>query len=156
MAKDKNKKKRQKVYKELSHERFLSQRQKMFLPNICYFAVTLLLFVILLIWDSPKVVFDDTSCVYAYLLIVIIAIPLISLGIIYFSKKTMHLLLTISLHTLSVLPLMYGFWFRYDGLKNCNSYHMLIIYFGYFIVFITMTTVFSKIRKNYLNYDDSL
>lgn len=156
MAKDKNKKKRQKVYKELSHERFIAQRQKMFLPNICYLAVTLLLFIILLIMDKPSVVFDKTSAMYAYLLIVIICIPIISLIIVYFSKKTMHLLLTISIHTLSIFPLLYGFWFKYDGLKSCSSYHMLVIYFGYFLVFLTMTTVFSKIRTKHLNYDDEI
>lgn len=156
MAKDKNKKKRQKVYKELSHERFINQRQKMFLPNICYFAVAFILFMILLILDKPSVVFDDTSRIYAFLLLVIVIVPLASLIIIFFAKKTIHLIITISMHSLTIVPLLYGFWFKYDGLKACSSYHMLVLYFMFFLVYITMTTVFNKIRNRYLNYDDEL
>lgn len=156
MAKDKNKKKRQNVYKELSHERFLNQKKKLYLPNICYLAVNVILFLILLIMDTPAVIFDNTSKFYSYLLLLIVAVPLVSIIIIYFSKSTKHLLVTMILHSLTIAPLLYGFWFKYEGLKECSSYHMLIFYFLYFLVYITMTTVFNKFRNKYLNFDDEL
>ncbi len=154
--KDPNKKKRKKVYEEMSRERFLLQRKKMYLPNMCYFLVTLLLFIILMIWDGPAVIFDETSSKFSYLLIAVIAVPLVSLAVVQWSNKTLHLLLTISLHTLTIIPLIYGFFIKYDDMKVCSSYHMLVIYFMFFIVYITMTTVFNKIRKNYLNSEESM
>lgn len=154
--KDPNKKKRQKVYEELSREKFLEQRKQMYLPNMCYFGVTLILFLILLIMDGPSVIFDETSAMFSYLLIAVISVPLISLAVIQWATKTLHLLLTMSLHTLTIIPLLYGFWIKYDEMKNCSSYHMLVFYFMYFFVYVTMTTVFNKIRKRHLNSEESM
>ena len=93
---------------------------------------------------------------FSILLLIICAVPVVSLIVIRLAVKTMHLLITITLHTLTVIPLIIGYWVKYDELKECSSYHMLIFYFLYFILFVVMTTVFNKIRKNYLNSAEEL
>lgn len=153
--KDPNKKARQKRYEEASRERFEFQRKKMYLPNMCYFLVTLILFLILMLLDGPSTIFDESSGQFSYMLLMIVAVPLVSLVIVKAATQTMHLLLSITLHALTIIPLIIGYLVKYEDMKNCSSYHMLIIYFMFFIVYVTMTTVFNNVRKKYLNSDEA-
>ena len=81
---DSRKKIRDKEFAEAGVHRFERQKKALYLPNIVCFAVEGILFLILLIMDTPSVVFDDSSRLFAILLLINALVPFISLIVIFF------------------------------------------------------------------------
>lgn len=145
---------REKQYIERSKLKFAKQQKALILPNLIAFAVSIILFIILMIMDTPEVIFDDSSKEFSILLLVNAFIPLISFIIVMFATKTTHLLITLALNQLCVIPLIIGYFVSYDEMKNCSSYHMLIFYFFYLIIYLAMTTFVFNVKSRLLSTDE--
>lgn len=139
---------REQQYKENSQRKFAEQRRISFKPNIICFIAEAILLIILMIWDSPAVVFDESSSLFMYMLIGMTAIPLINLFIIFIAKNTTYLLVAMSLNQLCIIPLIIGFLVKYDELNNCSSYHMLVMYFAFLIAYLAMTTSMFSLKSS--------
>ncbi len=128
-------------YIEAGKHKFAKQRKSLIIPNAVCFIVEAIMFLVLVILDTPQVVFDESSRLFAILLLINTLIPLISLLVVFFAKTTLHLLITISMHQACIITLIIGWLVKYEEMKNCSSYHMLIFYFLYVISWLAMTTV---------------
>lgn len=133
-------------YTEAGKHKFAKQRKSLIIPNTVCFIVEMIMFIILVIIDTPQVVFDESSRLFAILLLINTLIPLISLIIVALAKTTLHLLITISMHQACIITLIIGWLVKYDQMKNCSSYHMLIFYFFFVISWLAMTTVLFNVK----------
>ena len=147
--KDERKKIREKEYAEAGVHRFERQKKALYLPNIVCFAGEGILFLILLIMDTPSVVFDDSSRLFAILLLINALVPLVSLIVIFFAKSTIHLLITMSARQACIVTLIIGWLVKYEEMRDCSSYHMLIFYFFFIITWLAMTTALFNVKKQY-------
>ena len=150
MAKAKNPE-REKMYKENSSKKFAKQRAALIKPNAIDFIACTILFIILLIMDKPSVIFDETSSLFSVLLIINTLVPLVALIIVLFATKTTHLLMSVSLNQLCIVPLIIAYFMRYEELKNCSSYHMLIFVFLFLISYLVMTTIMFNLKSRLLS-----
>ena len=104
---------------------------------------------VLLIMDTPSVVFDDSSRLFAILLLINALVPLVSLIVIFFAKSTIHLLITMSARQACIVTLIIGWLVKYEEMRDCSSYHMLIFYFFFIITWLAMTTALFNVKKQY-------
>jgi hypothetical protein len=141
---DKNKK--DDKYIEAGKHKFAKQRKSLIIPYTVCFLVEMIMFIVLMVMDTPQVVFDDSSRLFAILLLINTLIPLISLLVVLLAKTTLHLLVTISLHQACIITLIIGWLIKYEEMKNCSSYHMLIFYFFFVISWLAMTTVLFNVK----------
>ena len=74
---DKNKK--DDKYIEAGKQKFAKQRKSLIIPYTVCFIAEMIMFIVLVIMDTPQVVFDDSSRLFAILLLINTLIPLISL-----------------------------------------------------------------------------
>lgn len=144
-------KQREKNYENASRQKLEKQKKALIKPNVICFAAEALMFIILMIIDKPHVIFDESSRLFSILLLIITIVPLISLVVIITADKTINLLATISLHQLCIVPLIIGWLVKYDEMKNCSSYHMLVFYFLFVISWLAMTTVLFSLKNNVVN-----
>ncbi len=149
-----SKKAREQMYREQSKKKFDEQRSLLIKPNLICVIVELVLFIILMIMDGPNVIFDSSSLLFSVLLIVMIVLPLISLLVVFLSKTTAHLLITMSINQLCVFPLIIGYFVKYEDMKNCSSYHMLIFYFFFFMVYLAMTTYMFNHKSKFVSLEE--
>ena len=133
-------------YIEAGKQKFAKQRRSLILPYTVCFIAEAIMFIILVIMDTPQIVFDDSSRLFAILLLINTLIPLISLAIVFLAKTTLHLLITISMHQACIITLIIGWVVKYEEMKNCSSYHMLIFYFFYVVSWLAMTTVLFNVK----------
>lgn len=156
MKNDENKKKRDQQYLESTRKKFAAQRKALFLPHLICFIVEAALVLTLLIMDGFNVCFDETSILFTVMLICIAAVPLISLVITYFAKNTMQLLVTLTLYQLCIIPLIVAFLLKYEQLKACSSYHMMVFYFLFVVMYIVNTSVMFRIKGNRLSTSEHI
>jgi len=148
------KEEKEKNYANASTHKFMRQRNALIMPNVICFATEAIMFIILMIIDKPSVIFDDSSKLFSILLLIITFVPGISLIIILTAKKTINLLITITLHQMCVIPLIIGWFAKYEEMKSCSSYHMLIFYFLYVISWLAMTTVLFNVKNKYISSNE--
>lgn len=156
MANKQSKAQREQMLKSASHDRFLKQQENMIKPNLCYLGVVLMTFLLYLILDGPAKMFDASSILFTLLLLTICAVPLINLIVVKFARKTLHLLVTQSLHQLTIVPLIYVYLFKYEQLKEASASHLVIIYFIYVIIFLVFTSVNFRLKSKFLTSNDEL
>ena len=150
MAVDKNKKIREKEYEEASKRKFMNQKKAMILPHTIIFAIELICIILLIVIDGAGTVFDESSKLFTIMLICMTAVPLISLIITLLASKTTHLLVTLTLYQLSIIPLIIGYLIKYDEMRSCSSYNMTIFYFIFMVMYLVNTSVVFRVKSKYL------
>lgn len=145
---------REEMYKEISKKKFATQRKLIIKPNIICFIVEAILLVILACMDGIGVIFDSTSILFTVMLIIMTIVPLVSVAIAFAAKTTTHLLVTLSLNQLCIIPLIIAYFLKYEEMKNCSSYHMLIFYFLYMIIYLVMTTVIFNMKSKFTTLEE--
>ena len=149
-TKDSRKKMRDKEIAEAGIHRLERQRKSLYLPNIVCFCVEAILLIILIVMDGPGVVFDDSSRLFTILLMINAIVPLISLIVIFFARNTLQLVITMAMRQACIITLIIGWLVKYEEMRDCSSYHMLIFYFFFILTWLSMTTALFKIKKSYI------
>jgi len=156
MAVDKNKKIREKEYEEASKRKFMNQRKAMILPHLIIFGIELICIILLIAIDGVNTVFDESSGFFTVMLICMTAVPLISLIITLLATGTTHLLVTLTLYQLSIIPLIIGYLIKYEDLRSCSSNNMTIFYFIFMIMYLVNTSVVFRVKSKYLSSNEHI
>ncbi|MCR4749626.1 MAG: hypothetical protein K5877_07560 [Lachnospiraceae bacterium] len=149
MADNKNlsKEEKEKNYAIASSHKFTRQKQSLIKPFAVCFGCEAILYIILLIIETPAVLFDESSILFSGMLLFNTVIPGISLIIILFAKQSSVLLVTISLHQICIVTLIIGLFAKYDLMKQASAYdNLLVFYFIYFVAWLIMTTVLFNVK----------
>jgi len=148
-VKDSKKEIREKEYAQAGKQKLERQRKALYKPNIICFLVEAVLYIALVVMDTPQVVFDQTSKLFAILLLINVLVPLISLIVIRFANNTLLLVGTMAARQACILTLIIGWVIKYDEMRDCSSYHMLIFYFFFILTWLGMTTALFNVKKDY-------